>query len=85
MTAASNPSDKISLVITLATIALVFSGFLILSLKTGKTLRGRAKKDESPFADRKLVPVYYWRVVTLHALICAFLFGCAIWLMIYGR
>ena len=75
--------------ITLASIFCAF-GFVILclligSFKTGKMIKGRVRGfDDSPLFSRSDDPYGYWVLFGVYSAFCAFIFGCAIWVMIHG-
>jgi len=58
--------------------------YLIVSYKKGKMINGYFRFGESPFIDRKLDPEGYWAMFIIFSLLCAFITGCAIWVLIYG-
>jgi hypothetical protein len=77
----SNVSEMVWVLVAAAVLLLFFSA---LSLKTGKTIRGRLGSGDSPFVYRDDDPSNYWRtVVTLlgSGLFCS---GVAIWIFMFG-
>jgi hypothetical protein len=84
MSAPNNHHETVLAVSMFSTAAFIFLCLLIVSYKTGKMIHGRYIVGRPMLADRKLDPFGYWLGFTFLSLVCAFVVGCDIWIMIHG-